>query len=60
LFSDSALQPWIQAGFPHHDVLVPGINMLLSVPGIVGAAGVLAVGFGLAKRAKDSSEPSSS
>jgi hypothetical protein len=54
------LQPWIQAGFPHHDVLVPGINMLLSVPGIVGAAGVLAVGFGLAKRARDGSEPSSS
>jgi YjbE family integral membrane protein len=56
LFSDSALQPWIQANLPHHEFLVPVIDAHLSMPGLVGAAAVLAIGFWLAKRGANDSD----
>jgi YjbE family integral membrane protein len=45
LFSDTALLPWIHANIPNHEFLH------LSIPGIVGAVIVVAVGHWLAKRA---------
>lgn len=60
LFSDSASQPWIQAYFQHHEFLLPVIDAHVSIPGLVGAAGVLAAGFWLARRrANDADFPAS-
>ena len=50
LFSDSALREWIAGTLPHHALPVPGTGMLVSLPGIVGAALVLAGGRFMARR----------
>ena len=50
LFADTALQAWIAATVPSHAWQVPGTRMLLSLPGIAGAALALAGGRWLARR----------
>ena len=47
LFSDVALVSWVEANVPHHEFLG------LSIPGLVGAAIVVAIGRWLSKRAED-------
>jgi YjbE family integral membrane protein len=47
LFSDTALVPWITANIPHHEFLH------LSIPGLAGAAIVIALGHWLGRRAND-------
>ncbi len=49
LFSDTAVQPWIESHIPHHEVALFGSSHL-SLPGLVLAAGVILVGTYLAKR----------
>ena len=41
LFSDVALQPWIAAHLPLHDIAVPHAPIVLSLPGLVLAACVV-------------------
>lgn len=45
LFSDAALVTWIEENIPHHEIFH------LSIPGLVGAVIVIAVGHWIAKRA---------
>jgi predicted tellurium resistance membrane protein TerC len=52
VFSDVALAPWIHANLPGHDIVVPGLKMHLSLPGVAGAIIVVAAGYWLAKRSQ--------
>jgi predicted tellurium resistance membrane protein TerC len=52
VFSDVALMPWIQANLPAHDFVLPGFNMHLSIPGMIGALAVVVVGNRRAKRSQ--------
>jgi YjbE family integral membrane protein len=45
IFSDAAVAPWVQANLPRLDFVIPGIGAHLSIPGMVGAAIVVATGF---------------
>jgi YjbE family integral membrane protein len=50
LFSDVATAPWLHAHLPHHEVLVPGLNSMLSLPGVVCAIAIVVLGKWLARR----------
>ena len=50
IFSDSAVLPWIQQHLPQHDFAVPGMQLHLSIPGLIGAAGVVIIGTLIAKK----------
>jgi len=50
VFSDSAVLPWIQQYLPQHDFAVPGMQLHLSIPGLVGAIGVVIIGTLMAKK----------
>ncbi|SNS38897.1 integral membrane protein, YjbE family [Noviherbaspirillum humi] len=50
LISDTALSSWVAANFPHHEIFG------LSIPGLVGAAIVVAVGHWLANRSAEPKE----
>lgn len=53
IIGDAALKSWVQNYLPHHDFVVPGMQLHLSLPGLAGAVGVVLVGTWLAgKRAK--------
>lgn len=52
LFSDVALQPWIAAHLPLHDIAVPHAPIVLSLPGLVLAACVVLAGRLLARRGR--------
>ena len=54
VFTDVGLTPWIQANLPHHGVQIPGLDMLINVPGLIGAFAVVAIGHWLARRQTDS------
>jgi YjbE family integral membrane protein len=54
IFSDTAVAPWVQANMPGLDFVVPGISMHISIPGLVGAVAVVAVGSFLVKRQEKS------
>jgi YjbE family integral membrane protein len=56
IFSDSGLTPWLNANLPLREFAVPGINVALNIPGLVGAIVVVAVGTWLAKRAQQSDQ----
>lgn len=57
IIGDVALKSWVQAYLPHHDLVVPGMQLHLSLPGLIGAVGVVAVGTGLARKsAKNAAE----
>jgi len=55
LFSDTAVEPWIAANIPHHQIPLFGSSHL-SIPGIVLAIGVVAIGSWIAKRHKKPAE----
>ena len=50
IFSDVGVAPWVQAHWPGLDLAIPGTGMHLSIPGLVGAALVVAAGLMLARR----------
>lgn len=50
LVSDVALQPWIAANLPAHEIVVPHLPVALSIPGLVLAAVVVLTGRYLARR----------
>ena len=50
LFSDVALQPWIAAHLPVHDIVLPQAPVALSIPGLLLAAGAVLAGRLLARR----------
>lgn len=50
VFTDVGLAPWIQANLPYQGVLIPGPGALISIPGLVGAVGVVVLGRWLARR----------
>lgn len=50
LFSDAALQPWIDANLPRHDVVFHQFDAHLSGPGLLGAIGVVLVGHWIFRR----------
>lgn len=52
LFSEVALQPWIAAHLPEHDIVVPHVPIVLSVPGLLLAASVVLAGQFLALRSR--------
>jgi YjbE family integral membrane protein len=52
VFSDVALAPWIQAHLPWQDLVLPGLNMHISLPGMAGALLVVAIGAWRAKRSE--------
>lgn len=51
IISDIAIQGWVRDYFPHHEVLLPGLNWYVSLPGVIGAVGVIALGYGLSRGA---------
>ncbi len=50
LFSEVALQPWIAAHLPAHDIVLPHAPVVVSIPGLVLAASVVLAGRLLAQR----------
>ena len=52
LFADVALQPWIAANFPVHDLAMPQAPVLLSIPGLLLGAGVVLAGRLMARGEK--------
>ncbi|MFJ9450434.1 MULTISPECIES: TerC family protein [unclassified Herbaspirillum] len=52
IISDVAIKGWVQTYLPHHEFEVPGLQLHLSLPGVVGAIGVVMVGSWLARRAQ--------
>lgn len=51
IISDVAIKDWVQTYLPHHEFTVPGLQLHLSLPGVIGAVGVVIVGSWLARRA---------
>ncbi|WP_050477406.1 TerC family protein [Herbaspirillum rhizosphaerae] len=51
IISDVAIRGWVQTYLPHHEFTVPGLQLHLSLPGLIGAVGVVIVGSLLARRA---------
>jgi YjbE family integral membrane protein len=56
IFSDVALVPWLQTNLPHQSVVLPGIGVNVSIPGLIGAVGVVMIGHWLARRHRGQSE----
>jgi len=54
VFTDVGLAPWIQANLPGHGILIPGLGVLISIPGLIGAAVVVGLGRWLARRQSSS------
>ena len=52
IISDVAIRDWVQTYLPHHEFVVPGMQLHLSLPGMAGAIGVVVVGNWLARRAQ--------
>ena len=52
IISDVAIKSWVQTYLPYHEFAVPGMQLHLSLPGVVGAIGVVIVGSWLARRAQ--------
>jgi YjbE family integral membrane protein len=50
IFSDVALTPWLQENLPYQAVTLPGLGFQVSIPGMVGAIGVIVVGHWLVRR----------
>ena len=48
--TDVAVAPLLAARLPSLEVVVPGLGMSLNIPGLFGAAAVIAAGTWLAKR----------
>lgn len=48
--TDVVVSPWLAAHLPSLGVVIPGLEMLLSIPGLFGAAAVIAAGRWLMKR----------
>jgi YjbE family integral membrane protein len=49
LFSDAALASWLQANHPHLEVTIPILKSAASIPGLISAAAIVAVGWKLSK-----------
>ncbi|MGI4849677.1 MAG: TerC family protein [Janthinobacterium lividum] len=52
LFSDAALRETIDNWLPHHAFHLPGVDVELSIPGLVGAVAIVLLGHWLARRNK--------
>ncbi|WP_034295447.1 TerC family protein [Herbaspirillum sp. RV1423] len=52
LISDVAIRDWVQTYLPYHEFVVPGMQLHLSLPGVVGAVGVVIVGTWVARKAQ--------
>lgn len=52
IIGDVAIRSWVQTYLPHHEFVVPGMQLHLSLPGIIGAVGVVIVGAWLARRSQ--------
>lgn len=50
IISDVAIQDWVRTYLPHHEFTVPGLQLHLSLPGAIGAVGVVIAGSWLARR----------
>jgi YjbE family integral membrane protein len=50
LFSDVATAAWIHDHLPNHDLPVPGMRAMLSVPGVIGAVAIVMIGRWLTRR----------
>jgi len=50
IMGDVAIQSWVQTYLPHHEIVVPGMQLHLSLPGVAGAIGVVIVGTWLARK----------
>lgn len=50
IFADAGLAPWILANLPYHELLVPILDVHLSIPGVVGAIAVVALGMWLEEK----------
>ncbi|WP_019142523.1 TerC family protein [Noviherbaspirillum massiliense] len=50
MITDAAIEPWAHAALPHHDFVVPGASVQMSIPGLVSAALLVVVGFWITKR----------
>ncbi|MES2536581.1 MAG: TerC family protein [Pseudomonadota bacterium] len=56
IFTDAGLAPWLSANLPPHEFVVPGVHLKLSMPGLIGAIGVVLAGTWLVKRARKSEQ----
>lgn len=56
IISDVAIKGWVQAYLPYHEFAVPGLQLHLSLPGLIGAVGVVIVGSWLARRATEAAQ----
>jgi len=50
LIADVVIKPWVERYLPLHELPLPTLHAHLSLPGLVGAAGVVIVGHWLARR----------
>lgn len=50
MFDDNGISPWLQTYIPNHMYALPATDIKMSIPGIVGAVGVVLVGMWLVRR----------
>jgi YjbE family integral membrane protein len=50
IFTDVAFAPWLKVNLPYQEFAIPGFGGSVSIPGLIGAAGVVVVGLWLAKK----------
>jgi YjbE family integral membrane protein len=53
IFSDPAVRGWIQDFIPDSEFIIPGMNLHLSLPGLVGAIGVVLIGLTLNRKKRE-------
>ena len=57
IFSDVGVQSHLQNFIPDSEFVVPGAQLHLSLPGLVGAIGVVLVGLNLKRRGQENRQP---
>lgn len=57
IFTDAGFGPWLDAHLPPHQLRLPGTNFLLSLPAVLGAVGVVAVGSWQARKKTARADP---
>lgn len=50
MVTDTAFVSWVEANLPMHVMKVPGLNMEVSIPSVIGAVAVVLIGTWMAKR----------
>ncbi|WDZ96844.1 TerC family protein [Herbaspirillum sp. WKF16] len=57
IFSDTGVQAYLHGFIPQTEFVVPGADLHLSLPGLVGAIGVVLIGLSLKRRKQEQRQP---